>query len=731
MPRPSTAAVRLLTGEREPVRLATTGPIDVDTGGLLTIDGVVTEVGDRVLVKDQTDGSENGIRTASEGQWYRAADARTSRTMQKGTTVTVQEGAINAEKTFRFDTLDPVIGDDPLVIIDTLADLVGNLNATAKSSIVDADRVFGSDSAASLGLIYTTWAQIKTFLFASTVLTGTPTAPTAAPGTNTTQLATTGFVKAAVDVVLGGVSSAFDTLSEIATDLGLKMVKTANLSDLSDKPAARGNIAVPTYVATRAALKALDTTKDIRANFDGSIWEWTAGNFATLVTGDPVEGVYAKANAIATTAGAWVRRYDDALQVEWFGTVGDGSTDDWLALQCAINLTSILSTAGNLRHAKLRSRAGARWKINSPLVINQPIDAEFLSQIEYNATSGDAVTVGSIAPVTYGNEGYDLHFASIIQVNGQNVATPGSVNAAGATGLRINSMAHSTVRADVIKGFTKYGFHCDGTGGVYAPQVVQHNHFDLGQLIYNGNGIFMDSLNAATSSCQVCRWDIKNVYSSFSNIVINNTASDSHTFNIDASDNCNAGGYIIQCAGKWNTFDVGYTAGTIRMEAGTAGTNRVYVANTLATGVAFSDASTPVNWLTCGAGVDQAGQIRTLLGLDGAWTAYTPTVGSGSGTITTSSATGRYKQIGTKTYAVEMEVTITTNGTGATTVTVTLPFAAKSATAFAGRATNVSGKALSAAVAATGSTLAITNYDNTYPGANGEHLVVSGIYELN
>ncbi|RUU61791.1 hypothetical protein EOD04_25900 [Mesorhizobium sp. M2C.T.Ca.TU.009.01.2.1] len=51
---------------------------------------------------------------------------------------------------------------------------------------------------------------------ASPTFTGTPAAPTAAPGTNTTQIATTGFVKAAIDVILGGVSAAFDTLSEIA-----------------------------------------------------------------------------------------------------------------------------------------------------------------------------------------------------------------------------------------------------------------------------------------------------------------------------------------------------------------------------------------------------------------------------------------------------------------------------------------------------------------------------------
>jgi hypothetical protein len=84
---------------------------------------------------------------------------------------------------------------------------------------------------------FDTLAEIATELalkstIASPTFTGTPAAPTAAPGTNTTQIATTAFVKAAVDVVLGGVSSAFDTLSEIATELALAVKKgaTANLT---------------------------------------------------------------------------------------------------------------------------------------------------------------------------------------------------------------------------------------------------------------------------------------------------------------------------------------------------------------------------------------------------------------------------------------------------------------------------------------------------------------------
>jgi hypothetical protein len=138
MARPATAAVRLLTGEREPCRLATTANIDVDAGGLLVIDGVQTEVGDRILVKDQTDGSENGIRTVSAGQWYRAADARTARTMQKGTTVHVAEGTTSGGKTFVFNTLEPVIGDSDIEIVFYLSDdTLGDVAAAVAAGVAD------------------------------------------------------------------------------------------------------------------------------------------------------------------------------------------------------------------------------------------------------------------------------------------------------------------------------------------------------------------------------------------------------------------------------------------------------------------------------------------------------------------------------------------------------------------------------------------------------------------
>nr|WP_318013299.1 terminase family protein [Mesorhizobium sp. B263B2A] len=105
---------------------------------------------------------------------------------------------------------------------------------------------------------------------ASPTFTGVPAAPTAAPGTNTTQLATTGFVKAAIDVVLGGVSTTFDTLAEIAAALGLL-----------------APIASPTFTGAPAAPTAApgtNTTQLATTAFVASSINYSTGN-AALVAG--------------------------------------------------------------------------------------------------------------------------------------------------------------------------------------------------------------------------------------------------------------------------------------------------------------------------------------------------------------------------------------------------------------------------------------------------------------
>lgn len=101
---------------------------------------------------------------------------------------------------------------------------------------------------------------------ASPALTGTPTAPTATAGTNTTQIATTAFVGAAVSSLINGAPGALDTLNELAASLGNdanfattvtnglagKLAISSNLSDLNNVATARTNLGLGT-IATQNA----------------------------------------------------------------------------------------------------------------------------------------------------------------------------------------------------------------------------------------------------------------------------------------------------------------------------------------------------------------------------------------------------------------------------------------------------------------------------------------------
>ena len=123
--------------------------------------------------------------------------------------------------------------------------------------------------------------------------------------------------------------------------------------------------------------------------------------------------------------------------------------------------------------------------------------------------------------------------------------------------------------------------------------------------------------------------------------------------------------------------------------------------------------------------------VQQELGGVGAWTTYTPTVTSASGTLTSASATGRYKIIGTKLVAVQTLTTITTNGTGATAIRNTLPFTAAAAQfTLSGYESGSTGKAIGVQIASGGTTMNMRFYDGTYPGADGYLLLTTGVYEI-
>lgn len=78
----------------EACRVATTGNITLS--GLQTIDGVTLVANDRVLVKNQTNASTNGVYVAKTGAWTRALDANDTGELS-GALVAIEEGSTNKD----------------------------------------------------------------------------------------------------------------------------------------------------------------------------------------------------------------------------------------------------------------------------------------------------------------------------------------------------------------------------------------------------------------------------------------------------------------------------------------------------------------------------------------------------------------------------------------------------------------------------------------------------------
>lgn len=93
------------------VRVATTaaGTLATDFENGDTVDGVTLATGNRILIKDQAAGAENGIYTVNaSGAPTRATDADTSAEVTAGMAVIVTEGTVNADTFWVLTTNDAI-----------------------------------------------------------------------------------------------------------------------------------------------------------------------------------------------------------------------------------------------------------------------------------------------------------------------------------------------------------------------------------------------------------------------------------------------------------------------------------------------------------------------------------------------------------------------------------------------------------------------------------------------
>jgi hypothetical protein len=145
---------------------------------------------------------------------------------------------------------DDSVGTNEIVGLAITTEKIANSAVTsakiANDTIVDADINSAAAIAQSKISGLSTSFGLKADL-ASPALTGTPTAPTAAVATSTTQIATTAYVRGEISALVNSATSTLDTLGEIATALG----NDANLSTtLTNSIALKAPLNSPTFTGT-------------------------------------------------------------------------------------------------------------------------------------------------------------------------------------------------------------------------------------------------------------------------------------------------------------------------------------------------------------------------------------------------------------------------------------------------------------------------------------------------
>jgi hypothetical protein len=249
-------------------------------------------------------------------------------------------------------------------------------------------------------------------------LTGTPVAPTANAGTDTTQIATTAFVQDAIELVVGAAPSALNTLAEIATSLANNADLSGTLTtSISNKVAKAGDTMTGVLNMGTNKITSLGTaTTDFEATNKLYVDERVL-NAVSLHQGytTNVHGISDTANLVYTGDS---RLLDQRVP-------SDGSVTATKLSDLAVTTAKIADLA--VTAAKLGDTSVTNTKLAADSVTTVKIEDSAVTEGKINAS---AVTTAKLA---------DLSVTTAKIVDGN--VTEGKINAAAVTADKIGALA--------------------------------------------------------------------------------------------------------------------------------------------------------------------------------------------------------------------------------------------------------------------------------------------------
>lgn len=423
-------------------QVATTGA-NITLAGTQTIDGIsVGTASERVLVKNQTSGTENGIYIADSSTWIRARDCDGNKDLLPGSLVYVDRGNINRTSFWVF-----------------------NSSSTATSIVVGQDALTADDVTSGLGTSPSAWVETNFF-----PVTSASSARSVIGAFPTTGISTF------IEVNLLPVANAAAARAAIGA-----ASSTSGLSGIID---------ITAYGAVPSSTS--DATSSIRSAVTAA-----AGRSLYIPPGTFwLTGSISNSSTLSSTAGLTIYGAGQGVsELRWFSS----STDTGVMLYGSSNSRDFM-TVRDIRLTTLKYNTGTALYISSTKASTEDSYAGDQSRyaIERCTIAGGTVIDGGSATASGWNIGIETNVSKQAVINDCTLIGPafnafgGSTNSFGTYihGEPVNVTANGHPVQFILKGnyvlFHEYGAYFSNCEGIY----ITHSNYvaDNYGIIANSTG---------------------------------------------------------------------------------------------------------------------------------------------------------------------------------------------------------------------------------------------------